>query len=319
MHAAAQLATGPSGQGAGNGYSGNRTSTLSRSDTAQTDETGFPDTDRDDRSGHDPDDAHADQAGYSDDQVRVALNNALNSPEFQSAPQLRAFLDFVVRASLGNQSEKIKGYTIAVEALGRPEDFNPVTDPIVRVEAARLRRRLETYYTGSGAGDPLRISIPKGSYTPRFLPVEPAAEPQTVTAATPQTQSGISLDDLLRTSKAAQASASLLKTRPAPDRSTEQPPSPDPASAATSEPVCASSPAGTAAETPILTKDVSESEKKKAPARSASADTFAPTPSAGVSERPREIQPLMEKSISLRSAILAGFACLLIGFIAGSL
>ena len=91
---------------------------------------------------------------------------ALQSREFQSAPQLRAFLGFVVRATLNNEQEKLKGYTIAVEALGRPEDFNPVTDPIVRVEAARLRRRLEKYYAGSGAADPVRIVIPKGSYAP---------------------------------------------------------------------------------------------------------------------------------------------------------
>ncbi|MCK7610680.1 hypothetical protein [Roseibium sediminicola] len=102
--------------------------------------------------------------------VQSALVTALQSREFQSAPQLRAFLGFVVRATLNNEQEKLKGYTIAVEALGRPEDFNPVTDPIVRVEAARLRRRLEKYYSGSGAGDPVRIVIPKGSYAPEFHP-----------------------------------------------------------------------------------------------------------------------------------------------------
>jgi hypothetical protein len=112
-----------------------------------------------------------------EEQIEAALNNTLNSPEFQSAPQLRAFLGFVVNATLSRQQEKIKGYTIAVEALGRPEDFNPVTDPIVRVEAARLRRRLEKYYAGSGADDPVRISIPKGSYAPEFLPTHPGPVP----------------------------------------------------------------------------------------------------------------------------------------------
>ncbi|MES0880207.1 hypothetical protein [Roseibium sp. SCP14] len=104
----------------------------------------------------------------SPDLIKSALKNALASSEFQSAPQLRSFLGFVVHATLSNSQEKIKGYTIAVEALGRSEDFNPVTDPIVRVEAARLRRRLDTYYAGSGAGDPVRIAIPKGSYAPQF-------------------------------------------------------------------------------------------------------------------------------------------------------
>ncbi|CTQ52615.1 hypothetical protein LP7551_01134 [Roseibium album] len=104
------------------------------------------------------------------DQVHAALGRALNSTEFQSAPQLRAFLEFVVQATLTRQGEKIKGYMIAVEALGRSEDFNPVVDPIVRVEAARLRRRLKRYYEGTGATDPVRISIPKGSYAPEFRP-----------------------------------------------------------------------------------------------------------------------------------------------------
>jgi hypothetical protein len=102
------------------------------------------------------------------EQVQSALAAALQSREFQSAPQLRSFLGFVVRAALNDEQEKLKGYTIAVEALGRPQDFNPVTDPIVRVEAARLRRRLADYYTGSGAADPVRIVIPKGSYAPEF-------------------------------------------------------------------------------------------------------------------------------------------------------
>ncbi|WP_269583630.1 hypothetical protein [Roseibium sp. Sym1] len=105
----------------------------------------------------------------SPERIQAALVTALQSREFQSAPQLRAFLGFVVRATLNNEQEKLKGYTIAVEALGRPEDFNPVTDPIVRVEAARLRRRLEKYYSGTGAGETVRMVIRKGSYAPEFF------------------------------------------------------------------------------------------------------------------------------------------------------
>nr|WP_319386016.1 hypothetical protein [uncultured Roseibium sp.] len=113
--------------------------------------------------------------GHSEETVRAALVSALESPEFRSAPQLRSFLDFIVHAALEQNREKIKGYTIAVEALGRSEDFNPVTDPIVRVEAARLRRRLAKYYAGTGASERVRIVIPKGSYAPEF-----EAKPQSV-------------------------------------------------------------------------------------------------------------------------------------------
>lgn len=129
-----------------------------------------------------------------EEQIQAALINTLKSPEFQSAPQLRAFLGFVVNATLSRQQEKIKGYTIAVEALGRPEDFNPVTDPIVRVEAARLRRRLEKYYAGSGAEDPVRITIPKGSYAPEFLPSHAAALPECSPALATKDEADIDLE-----------------------------------------------------------------------------------------------------------------------------
>lgn len=135
--------------------------------------------------------------------VQSALVRALKSPEFQSAPQLRSFLGFIVRATLANQQEKLKGYTIAVEALGRPEDFNPVTDPIVRVEAARLRRRLEKYYSGSGAGDPMRIVVPKGTYAPEFT---------TVATARPPGPSDDGVVDLSREG-AAPGTAALAETR----------------------------------------------------------------------------------------------------------
>jgi len=104
----------------------------------------------------------------SRDEVRLALHKVLNSPEFSSVVQLRAFLNYVVSKAIDDRLDDIKGYTIAVEALGRDASFNPVTDPIVRVEAARLRRRLVKYYTGSGRNDPIEIEIPKGSYVPVF-------------------------------------------------------------------------------------------------------------------------------------------------------
>ena len=109
------------------------------------------------------------------DLVRLALHKILTSPEFASADQLRAFLRYVVEAAVGAlgqepvQAVTLKGYTIATEALGRGADFNPTTDPIVRVEAARLRKRLQDYYAGTGRDDPIRINIPKGSYAPQFV------------------------------------------------------------------------------------------------------------------------------------------------------
>jgi len=99
-------------------------------------------------------------------QAAAALARILASPEFRSVPQLRAFLDYIVTAQLEGRQREVKGYSIAVNALGRDASFDPVSDPIVRVEAARLRRRLTEYYNGTGALDPVNIAVPKGSYLP---------------------------------------------------------------------------------------------------------------------------------------------------------
>lgn len=104
----------------------------------------------------------------SHDDIRFVLHKILSSPEFSSVVQLRAFLNYIVIKAIEDRTEEIKGYTIAVEAFGRDSSFNPVTDPIVRVEAARLRRRLEKYYAHSGKDDPIIIEIPKGGYAPVF-------------------------------------------------------------------------------------------------------------------------------------------------------
>src|SRR5215204_3926220 len=101
---------------------------------------------------------------------RAALARVVASEPFRHAPRLVAFLTFVVEKTLSGDAAAIKGYTIATQALGRPDDFDPQTDPIVRVEAGRLRRALQTYYAGEGADDPVRIAIPLGSYVAGFEP-----------------------------------------------------------------------------------------------------------------------------------------------------
>lgn len=102
--------------------------------------------------------------------IRAALDRVLASDAFRAAPQLSAFLAFVVERAMEGRGSELKGYTIAVEALGRPADFDPQTDPIVRVEAGRLRRTLSQYYRDDGRTDPVRISMPVGGYVPVFEP-----------------------------------------------------------------------------------------------------------------------------------------------------
>jgi adenylate cyclase len=102
------------------------------------------------------------------DEVRAALDRIATSDGFRSSPQLAAFLRFVVEAVLHGKSDRIKGYTIGVEVLKRNKNFDSQIDPIVRVEATRLRRAMERYYSVPGVDDPVRIELVRGTYVPVF-------------------------------------------------------------------------------------------------------------------------------------------------------
>jgi hypothetical protein len=95
------------------------------------------------------------------------------SNTFRSAPTLQLLLRFLATKALEEHPEEIKEYTIGVEALGRRQDFDPKTDPIVRVQVYRLRQKLKEYYDVEGAQDSVFIEIPKGHYLPRFEVVAP--------------------------------------------------------------------------------------------------------------------------------------------------
>lgn len=101
-------------------------------------------------------------------EVRAALGHMAASEAFRGSPQLISFLRYVVEATLRGEQDRIKGYTIAIEALGRGDDFNPQVDPIVRVEATRLRRAINRYYENGGKQDPVQIDLPLGNYVPMF-------------------------------------------------------------------------------------------------------------------------------------------------------
>src|SRR5439155_24609863 len=105
------------------------------------------------------------------------VERMIASEVFSRSPQLGAFLRFVTDAALGGKSDRIKAYTIGVEVLRRDPSFDPQIDPIVRVEATRLRRAIERYYAGPGLEDAIIIDLPRGSYVPTFRRRESAAPP----------------------------------------------------------------------------------------------------------------------------------------------
>ena len=100
--------------------------------------------------------------------IREQLDRILNSGPFHQAPRRRRFLEYIVNEALAGRGERLKGYNVALAVFDRAETFDPNIDPIVRLEAARLRDRLREYYEGDGQGDPIRIELPKGTYTPRI-------------------------------------------------------------------------------------------------------------------------------------------------------
>ncbi|WP_029075817.1 hypothetical protein [Kaistia adipata] len=112
----------------------------------------------------------------TEEEIRTALASIQASQAFSSSRQLSLFLAYIVEKTLAGEGDRIKAYSIATEALGRPESFDPSVDPIVRVEAGRLRRALETYYQGEGGDARWRLTIPRGSYVPRFEYSELATE-----------------------------------------------------------------------------------------------------------------------------------------------
>lgn len=109
--------------------------------------------------------------------IREALARILASEGFRISPRLSAFLRFVIERTLAGEAASLKGYTIATGALGRSEDFDPQADPIVRVEAGRLRKALDAYYAGPGRDDPIVVTVPRGRYVPSFQRAGAAAPP----------------------------------------------------------------------------------------------------------------------------------------------
>jgi TolB-like protein len=112
--------------------------------------------------------------------VRAQLERILASPGFVNAGRLSRFLRFVVERTLAGDGDRLKEYLLGTEVFDRPADYDPRLDSIVRVEARRLRAKLQEYYGGAGLDDAVVISVDKGSYVARF---EERPAPETAPAA----------------------------------------------------------------------------------------------------------------------------------------
>ena len=100
--------------------------------------------------------------------VHEELDRILKSGPFLQSRRRQRFLEYIVTETLAGRGERLKGYNVARDVFDRSEAFDPNVDPTVRMEAGRLRDRLREYYETDGRSDPIRIDLPKGTYTPQL-------------------------------------------------------------------------------------------------------------------------------------------------------
>ncbi|HYP13502.1 MAG TPA: malectin domain-containing carbohydrate-binding protein, partial [Bryobacteraceae bacterium] len=119
---------------------------------------------------------------------RAELQSLLASGIFARSPSLAIFLQYICHKYFEGRADEIKEYSVAVEAFGRPADFDQKRDSIVRVEAHRLRRRLSEFYQGAGATHSIQIRIPPGQYAPVFVREHAGAGPAEALPSTKKPQ-----------------------------------------------------------------------------------------------------------------------------------
>ena len=102
------------------------------------------------------------------EQVRTSVRRIAASGHFVHAGSLTQLLQYIVEQALSGNAQSLKEYTLGVEVFHRGTDFDPKCDTIVRVQARTLRSRLASYHEAEGHDDPVRVSVPKGTYVPVF-------------------------------------------------------------------------------------------------------------------------------------------------------
>ncbi len=110
-----------------------------------------------------PIEAAPDNAAIASELERLAV-----SASFRKAERCMRLLRYITTVALEGRESELKEYSLGVSGLGRPESFDPRTDPVVRLEARRLRLKLAEYYQHEGVDDPIVIELPKGAYVPHF-------------------------------------------------------------------------------------------------------------------------------------------------------
>ena len=108
------------------------------------------------------------KGGMSDHAVRRQLERICRNAEFENSPRAMEFIQFIVEQTLAGRADQLSQRFLAKQVFGRGAGFDPSTNPIVRMQAGRVRYALEHYYLTVGKQDPITIALPKGSYVPTF-------------------------------------------------------------------------------------------------------------------------------------------------------
>src|SRR5947207_3700750 len=125
--------------------------------------------------------------------IRQYLDRLLASATFQQVDRLKRFVSFIVSEALAGRRDQLKEYVIGVQVFGKEASFDPRTDPIVRVQARRLRARLTRYYRDEGQADETIIDLPKGGYLPVFKRREGDATPRRFISAAAASRNAVAV------------------------------------------------------------------------------------------------------------------------------
>jgi len=112
------------------------------------------------------------------DAERRQIARILQSETFRNADSQRRLLVYLAEKTLSGEADQLKEYTVGVEAFGKPASYDPQHDASVRIQAGKLRQKLEEYYRSEGRDDPIVVSFPKGRFRLVFAPAaKPTPEP----------------------------------------------------------------------------------------------------------------------------------------------
>jgi hypothetical protein len=111
--------------------------------------------------------------GVEAEDIRAQVGRLIQSKTFETSEVHRRLLLYLAEKSISGEADRLKEYTIGLEAFGKPSTYDPKHDSIVRLQAGRLRQKLAAYYQTEAAGDAVLVSMPKGAFKLNFEPVAP--------------------------------------------------------------------------------------------------------------------------------------------------